>query len=82
MRILFLSDLWIPFPGGAERYVFNLARELVRRGHDVTVLTSYYRAQASDGIKVRWEDVGVREQRESGAQIVRSAIKESGAEWM
>lgn len=44
MRIMFLSDLWIPFPGGAERYVFNIARELHKRGHEISVLTSYERA--------------------------------------
>lgn len=44
MKLLFLSDLWEPFPGGAERYICNVAREMTARGHDVCALTSYERA--------------------------------------
>lgn len=49
MRILVLSDLWVPFPGGAERLIFNLARELQRAGDDVEVVTGYHPAQQFDG---------------------------------
>lgn len=48
-RILVLSDLWLPFPGGAERLVFNVSRDLARAGHDVHVLTDYAYAQQFDG---------------------------------
>lgn len=41
MNVLCLSDLWLPFPGGAERYVYNVCRELQQRGHHVTALTGY-----------------------------------------
>lgn len=47
--ILVLSDLWVPFPGGAERLMFNLARDLMRRGEDVRVLTGYHPAKQFDG---------------------------------
>jgi glycosyltransferase involved in cell wall biosynthesis len=48
MKILFLTDLWLPFPGGAERYVVNVARELRERGHkDIHVLTSYEKAEGT-----------------------------------
>lgn len=49
MRILVLSDLWLPFPGGAERLIFNLSRALYQRGHDVLVLTGYEHAEPFDG---------------------------------
>lgn len=49
MTILFLSDLWVPFPGGAERLQFNLARDLMRRGEHVEVLTGYENARQFDG---------------------------------
>lgn len=58
MKIAILSDLWVSFPGGAERYVFNLARELKRRGHEIHVLTSYIKAVEFDGIKPVWKSVG------------------------
>lgn len=49
MRILVLSDLWLPFPGGAERLAFNLSRSLMRSGFDVGVLTGYEYPQDFDG---------------------------------
>ena len=39
MRILQLAQFYPPILGGEERHVYNLARLLVRRGHDVSVLT-------------------------------------------
>lgn len=47
--ILVLSDLWLPFPGGAERLMFNLARHLQRRGEIVVTMTGYHEAQRFDG---------------------------------
>ena len=58
MRITVLSDLWPPFPGGAERYVFNMARELKNRGHEISVLTSYIKAHEFDGIVPTWISIG------------------------
>ena len=74
MKIFFLSDLWIPFPGGAERFVYNLARELVQRGHEVRVLTSYPHAESSDGIDVVFRNVGVYKERNEGAEVVKEEI--------
>ena len=31
---------YLPIIGGVERYVYNLAQQLVNRGHEVTVVTS------------------------------------------
>ena len=39
MRVLLVANLYPPVIGGTERHVQNLARELVRRGHDVAVAT-------------------------------------------
>jgi glycosyltransferase involved in cell wall biosynthesis len=46
MRTLIISDLWQPFPGGAERYMANLADALVERGHEIYILTSYAKAKS------------------------------------
>lgn len=35
----FFSALYVPHPGGVERYTYNLAAELVKQGHRVTVVT-------------------------------------------
>jgi glycosyltransferase involved in cell wall biosynthesis len=40
MKILLLNYEFPPMGGGAGRATFNIARELVQRGHDVDVLTS------------------------------------------
>ena len=58
MRITVLSDLWPPFPGGAERFAFNISRELKNRGHEISVLTSYIKAHEFDGIVPTWKSVG------------------------
>lgn len=52
VRVLVFSDLWPPFPGGAERLVFNVARQLERRGNDVSVVTGYEHALPFDGPQV------------------------------
>jgi glycosyltransferase involved in cell wall biosynthesis len=40
MNILFINhrDLQHPLAGGAEKYLFQIAKRLAKRGHDVTVL--------------------------------------------
>ena len=84
MRIFVLSDLWMSgvaggFPGGAERYLYNLANQLRIRGHEINVLTSYHAAKGSEGISVEWQDIGVRSQsearHESGWKIIKKAIE-------
>ena len=76
MRIMVLSDLWVPFPGGAERLMFNLARHLYRRGHDVQVLTGYHHAQVFDGPAVTVAPLGVRENRDRGVADVLAHVQE------
>lgn len=65
-----LSDLWVPFPGGAERLIFNLARTLDRAGLDVTVLTGYENARAFDGPPVVVLPIGTGALRDEGAAML------------
>lgn len=56
MKVVQVAPYYPPYPGGQERHVANLARHLVKRGHEVTVLTSNHPAGAADetreGIRV------------------------------
>jgi glycosyltransferase involved in cell wall biosynthesis len=61
-KIVILSDLWVPFPGGAEKYIWNVADQMRRRGHGVAVYHSYFKAEDSPGIKSVFHDIGVRSQ--------------------
>lgn len=35
-----LDPLFIPYPGGAEKVVYEIGKRLAKRGHEITVLTS------------------------------------------
>lgn len=72
--MLVVSDLWLPFPGGAERLIFNLARDLQRRGCDVYALTGYAPAMQYDGPPLLVRAIGVRDQHADGAQVLADAI--------
>ena len=61
MRIVQVAPFFHPHAGGVESHVRSLAREFVREGHDVTVVTSRYR-----------RSLPLTEQRE-GYRIVRTA---------
>ncbi|WP_305785154.1 glycosyltransferase family 4 protein [Symbioplanes lichenis] len=39
MRVLLVSDMYPPFPGGLEAHVARLARHLITRGHEVAVVS-------------------------------------------
>ena len=57
MRILFVLTYYRPHVSGLTIYVERLARELARRGHTVTVLTSQYekhfpRKETVDGVRI------------------------------
>lgn len=74
MKILCLSDLWLNFPGGAERYVANFAQALLDRGHEVHVLTSYAPAQPLHCTTMTIKDIGVNERHEDGANLIESYV--------
>jgi len=42
MKILQVSDSYLPFPGGVAEHIYNLKKALEQRGHDVWVLTTQY----------------------------------------
>lgn len=71
VRVLVVSDLWPPFPGGAERLMFNLARDLMRRGFVVQVLTGYEQPQQFDGPGVARADIGL----DDGWFVIESMIR-------
>lgn len=56
MRILQFVPYFLPYPGGQERYVYNLSKYLVKMGHDVHVITSNFpkskKFEKIDGISV------------------------------
>ena len=56
MKILMLNYEFPPMGGGAGNATDNISKELVKMGHDVTVLTSRYSKQkkieVKDGVKV------------------------------
>ncbi len=74
--ILVISDLWLPFPGGAERLIFNLSRDLATRGEEVQVLTSYAAAQRFDGPPVEFRSLGVELFHADGARDLLAYIAE------
>ncbi|MFH0818006.1 MAG: glycosyltransferase family 4 protein [Candidatus Micrarchaeota archaeon] len=40
LKICMLDPLFIPYPGGAEKVVYEFGKRLAKKGHDITVLTS------------------------------------------
>jgi len=57
MKILQTPVRFYPFTGGVENYVYNLSRELVKLGHDVTIVCANEPAgkkeEVIDGIKIK-----------------------------
>lgn len=64
MKILQVAPYFIPYPGGQEKYIFNLSKFLTKRGHEVHVLTSNYpkgkKLEEYEGITIERYDVLVR----------------------
>ena len=56
LRVLMIADPYVPVIGGLEHHVRELSRELVRRGHQVTVATTSHpdapRFEVDDGVRV------------------------------
>lgn len=69
MRILMLSARYLPFAGGTETHVSEVASRLVRKGHAVTVLTGN-----PDGLLPAAET-------RDGVQIVRLKTFPRGRDW-
>lgn len=75
MRILVISDLWLPFPGGAERYMRNMVLELLKRGHTVEVLTSYEPAQPETLFNLTYISIPVYGQHNLGWNIIWDKVQ-------
>jgi glycosyltransferase involved in cell wall biosynthesis len=71
MRTSIISDLWQPFPGGAERYMANLADALAERGHEIHILTSYAKAKSRHPMTIKSIPTGVL-----GSEMVARFIDE------
>jgi glycosyltransferase involved in cell wall biosynthesis len=56
MKILMLNYEFPPLGGGAATVTYNLAKELVRQGHEIDVVTMHYKGlkkvEDSDGIRI------------------------------
>ncbi len=57
MKILFISRLFYPHIGGVEKHTIEIAKSLIAKGHDVTILTEKYdnflkNKEIIDGIKL------------------------------
>ncbi len=50
MKVGLVSEFYYPWPGGISEHVYNLARELRTRGHEIKILTGDF-----DGRFTRWQ---------------------------
>ena len=77
MRILMISDFYPPFLGGVEVLVSSLSRELVRRGHHLSVATL-----AAADLPATQDDAGVRVHRiRSTTQRAEGLFANSDRPW-
>jgi glycosyltransferase involved in cell wall biosynthesis len=56
MRLLFTVEFYDPSTGGAQEVVKQIAERLVRRGHEITVATSFLpsrKSQLINGVRIR-----------------------------
>lgn len=74
MNILFLTPAFPPFPGGGERYALSLAKELTRRGHIITTLTSHARTE-QDFWQAGSQPTVITRNGETNLQIIRCPVK-------
>ncbi|HEY5520645.1 MAG TPA: glycosyltransferase family 4 protein [Candidatus Limnocylindrales bacterium] len=77
MRVLMLTELYPPFIGGSEEYVRNLARGLVERGHEVSVVTI-----SADGTTSDEQDGGLLVHRVRSSTQRVSALMPSGRPYL
>lgn len=75
MRILVVSDLAMPFPGGAERFLRNLILALVDRGHQIRMLTSYGPAQLESRFEVVYKSIPVYAEHNKGWNIIWEEVQ-------
>jgi len=57
MKILFILDRYYPYLGGLNEYVKRISEELVKNGHEATVLTQQYEKNLSERERINGVDV-------------------------
>ncbi len=45
LKILFASDIYYPYIGGISEHIYHLSKELIKKGHEVEILTSGYKKE-------------------------------------
>ncbi len=85
MRILTVLTYYRPHTSGLTIYAERLARAFVKRGHQVTVMTSQYDkalplAEEMDGVHVIRVPVALRVSKGVISPILRSGSHETGIE--
>ncbi len=58
MKILMISDSFYPFKGGVAEHLHHLSEALVKRGHDVTILTANYPGAQDESYPYRVVRIG------------------------
>jgi glycosyltransferase involved in cell wall biosynthesis len=56
MKIIQVSPYFYPHLGGVESHVYSISKELVNRGHMVSVFTSKIPVNTEDIEKKRWHN--------------------------
>jgi phosphatidylinositol alpha-mannosyltransferase len=74
MRVALVTEYYYPSPGGITEHVYHLGRQLTRRGHDVTVVTSA--TGAPDGVppELRVEYVGRSRPFYANGSVARATV--------
>lgn len=64
MKILQVAPHFLPYMGGQESYIYNLSKNLVKKGHEVHVITSNYpkskKYEEIDGITIERNNIIMR----------------------
>ena len=75
MRVVVVSGIWPPDPGGPASHAPALADFLVARGHDVEVVTTASSAPGPRSYPVSWASRGSALRHVQAARLVRSAAR-------
>jgi phosphatidylinositol alpha-mannosyltransferase len=74
MRVALVTEYYYPSPGGVTEHVYHLGRQLVRRGHEVTVVTSHTGAPNGVPTDLKVEYVGQSRPIYANGSVARATI--------